>query len=391
MSRILTTLTCLCISYLAIGQTSEKIMVYGHVANLDTRAPLEGAWVYLMDSNRQLLDSVQADRKGMNYKDAGYMFSAKYLPGQYHMKIVYPGYYSPVIPFELKSDSEPLPTAYIKKVLEEKDTYAWGLGDEGKTKIEILKESPAYARDEARKEKFEYALPDDSLLTRICEEFHLDKIAGKGDDISKIKNLLYWVHNNIRHDGGHGFPEGPRTLPNIYHSAKRNNCGYNCRALAIALTEAYLSVGIPARYLTCQSKAWDTDPECHVICVAWSKSLGKWVWVDPTMASYVTDGNGLLLHPGEVRYRLQHDMPVELNEDANWNNEIKQTKEEYLENYMAKNLYILSARMRNQAEPEGSPNSAGGTYAALVPEGSNFNNAHIITTDDGWFWQPPED
>ena len=108
MSRILTTLTCLCISYLAIGQTSEKIMVYGHVADLDTRAPLEGAWVYLMDCNRQLLDSVQADRKEMNYKDAGYMFRATYLPGQYHMKIVYPGYYSPVIPFELKSASEPL-------------------------------------------------------------------------------------------------------------------------------------------------------------------------------------------------------------------------------------------------------------------------------------------
>lgn len=135
MSRILTTLTCLCISYLAIGQTSEKIMVYGHVADLDTRAPLEGAWVYLMDCNRQLLDSVQADRKEMNYKDAGYMFRATYLPGQYHMKIVYPGHYSPVIPFELKSASEPLPTAYIKKVPAEKDTYAWGLGDEGKQKL----------------------------------------------------------------------------------------------------------------------------------------------------------------------------------------------------------------------------------------------------------------
>ena len=29
-----------------------------------------------------------------------------------------------------------------------------------------------------------------------------------GVDISRIKNLLYWVHDNIEHDGSAGVPEG---------------------------------------------------------------------------------------------------------------------------------------------------------------------------------------
>lgn len=65
------------------------------------------------------------------------------------------------------------------------------------------------------------------------KKFNLDKIAGKGDDISRIKNLLYRVHDNIEHDGSNGLASGARNLENTYESARRNSCGYNCKALAI--------------------------------------------------------------------------------------------------------------------------------------------------------------
>lgn len=389
MFRITTFVVSLFIACVVKAQQQDTYMIYGHVADFDTHAPLYNAWVYLYDGNSVFIDSTQVNRENMNGKDGGYMFQQRFPEGNYYLKIVYPAYCSPTIPFK-RRDLDPLQTIYLKKFPSTGETvekeYAWE-----PTKIDILKESPAYAHDTARKEKFEYARPSDSLLTQTREEFNLDSIAGNGDDISRIKNLLYWVHNNIEHNGSHGFPEGPRTLSNIYHSSKRNNCGYNCRALAISLAEAYLAVGIPARYLTCESKEWDTDGDCHVICVAWSKSLGKWIWVDPSFASYVTDENGLLLHPGEVRFRLQHDMPLTLNEDANWNNKNKQTKEDYLETYMAKNLYILSANMLQQSEPEGSSRHRTGTYAALVPVGSNYTRAGLITTDEEWFWQAPEE
>lgn len=267
--------------------------------------------------------------------------------------------------------------------------FAWNHGDDIKTKLEVLKESPSYATDTISDFNFTYVLPTDSMLTETRLHFNLDSIAGTGNDVSKIKNLLYWVHDNIRHDGSNGFPKGSRNLKNIYYSSLRDSCGYNCRALAIALTEALLAEGIPARYLTCESKLWDSDGDCHVICVAWSQSLNKWIWVDPSFAAYVTDENGLLLHPGEVRYRLQNDLPLILNSDANWNHQNLQTKEYYLDEYMAKNLYIMSANLLNQAEPEGESSHLQGRVAALVPQGSNYTNAYYITTDYDKFWKAP--
>lgn len=267
--------------------------------------------------------------------------------------------------------------------------YAWNHSDDVKDHLTILKGSPAYAADTVKKPQFTYVLPSDPLLSETRRHFNLDSIAGNGNDISRIKNLLYWVHNNIPHDGSNCFPNGPRTLKNFYYSSRRDNCGYNCRALAISLTEALLAEGIPARYITCESKKWDTDGDCHVICVAWSESLDKWIWIDPTFAAFVTDEKGVLLHPGEVRYRLQHDLPLILNPDANWNNQYIQTKEEYLDYYMAKNLYIMSANLLNQSQPEGRSDLMQGSFAALVPLGSNYTNAQYITTDSDWFWQAP--
>lgn len=261
---------------------------------------------------------------------------------------------------------------------------------ECKPKLDILKESPEYVSGSGNEERFVYARPDEPDLIETRLRFNLDSIAGNGDDISQIKNILYWVHNNIRHDGYCGIPEGPCTLANIYDSVNANNSGTNCRGLAIALAEAYLAMGIPARYVTCEPRDLDRDTECHVICVAWSKSLGKWVWVDPTMASYITDENGLLLHPGEVRYRLINDLPLVLNEDANYNNTTPQTKEYYLETYMAKNLYFISANMVNKFAPEGPGSNSQNKYAVLTPVGGGHPEYYINTTDDSWFWQAPE-
>lgn len=268
--------------------------------------------------------------------------------------------------------------------------YAWNLGDNVKTKLEILKEAPSYSTAPQPDITFTYAQPTDSMLTLSRHRFNLDSIAGSGDDISRIMNLLHWVHDSIRHDGSNGLAPGARTLINTYDSARRDSCGYNCRALAICLTEALLAVGIPARYITCIPKAWDTDNDCHVICVAWSKSLGKWIWVDPTFAAYVTDENGALLHPGEVRYRLQHDLPLVLNDDANWNNEYPETKEYYIDYYMAKNLYIIQANSLNQADPEGNTTHPQGYAITLVPTGVDYPYSNYNTSDDEWFWQAPQ-
>ncbi len=273
----------------------------------------------------------------------------------------------------------------IKEAIE----YANGLEDL-RPKLDILKASPEYKAVSDTTFSFSYAQPSDSLLTLSRQHFNLDSIAGNGDDISRIKNLLYWVHDLVRHDGSSQWPDCRFNLRELAQVCHDENRGVNCRFMAMMLTEALLAEGIPARYLTCESKAWNSDTDCHVICVAWSESLNKWVWVDPTFAAFVTDENGLMLHPGEVRYRLQHDLPLAVNKDANWNHKSDVAKEYYLDEYMAKNLYIISCNTINQAEPEGRTSHPKGKGVALVPVGSNYTNAHFITTDYEQFWQSPQ-
>lgn len=255
------------------------------------------------------------------------------------------------------------------------------------TKLEILQHSPSYAPDTVSV-KFTYQPASSAALAECRRRFNLDSIAGKGDDISKIKNLTYWVHDMVRHDGSSYNPAGPKTLANIVDSCRLYDRGVNCRMMAIMLTEALLAEGIPARYLTCQSKDYDTDTDCHVICMAWSESLNKWVWADPTFAAFVSDENGVPLHPGEVRERLIANQPLMLNEDANWNHKSPQTKENYIDYYMAKNLYYITAITDNRHAPEGTNQRS--TYVTLSPIDSNFAGSQIITTDYDTFWQAPE-
>lgn len=258
-----------------------------------------------------------------------------------------------------------------------------------RTYIEILQRSPAYVADaKAAKLKVVYTPPTDSMLTRTREYFNLDSIAGNGNDILRIKNLLHWVHDLVRHDGEAPWPECRFNLIDMADYARSHKQGYNCRMMAIMLTEALLAEGIPARYITCEPKD-PYDTECHVINIAWSESLGKWIWVDPTFEAMITDDNGVYLHPGEVRERLRQGLTIVLNPDANWNHSEPQTLKTYIEDYMAKNLYTFSCNLLQQSEPEGSTDHPKGKVVALTAPGTPYTNAHYIINDDDAFWAPP--
>ncbi len=252
--------------------------------------------------------------------------------------------------------------------------------------VYILKNCPPYEPGlEKDSQRFSYASASEASLKRINDYFKLDSIAGNGDEVSRIKNVMYWLHDAIRHDGSNGIPQVKRSAIELYEACKKENRGLNCRGLAIVLSELYLAMGYPARFVTCQSKAYDIDSDCHVICMVWSKQLNKWLWMDPSFAAFVSDENGYLLGIAEVRERLRTGQPLVLNEDANWNHRQKQTKEYYLETYMAKNLYYLSCYLQNGANAEGNS-----VYVTLQPKGCSTNISTKSTADDAWFWQSPQ-
>ncbi len=262
-------------------------------------------------------------------------------------------------------------------------------------KLDLLKKSAPYTYGTGQKIDFTYAEPSDSILTATRIRFNLDSVAGSGDELSRIKNLLHFVHESVRHNGSAPAPQVPANFGALYDICKAENRSLNCYFMAVMLTEVLLAEGIPARFLVCIPKYYDFDSDSHIIAAAWSRELGKWVWVDPTFDAWVTDENGVMLGPGEVRKRLIADEPLVLNDYANWNHENDQTVEAYLKEYMAKNLYIIGCNTINQAEPEGEQSRRSvpvekGKRVYLVPEGISYGGSYDIeTTDPDAFWAPP--
>lgn len=251
--------------------------------------------------------------------------------------------------------------------------------------LQILKDAAPYNDKLPNNQiSFTYQPASDPDLVRIRQHFNLDSIAGKGDEISQIKNLMTWVHNRVRHDGNSSNPESRNAIDivNICDTEKR---GVNCRMMAIMLNECYLAMGFKSRYITCLPQIMISD--CHVINAVYSKSLDKWLWMDPTFNAYISDDKGNLLSIAEVRERLRSDEPLVLNENANWNNENKQTKEYYIDTYMAKNLYWLQANLNNTYNVETTRDTKG--YLNLCPQDYEPKQkpSDFITTNDKFFWE----
>jgi hypothetical protein len=227
--------------------------------------------------------------------------------------------------------------------------------------LSILKRAGKYNLSDNRLiPKFSYQASDNPNLVALRKGFNLDSIAGQGSDVLQILNLMHWIHDLVPHDGMNGNPEVKNAMSMI-NVCKKDNRGLNCRGLALVLNECYLSMGIKSRVVTCLPKdSLKIDQDCHVINSVYSESLKKWLWIDPTFDAYVMNEKGEMLSIEEVRERLISDKTLILNPDANWNNQSTQTKENYLENYMAKNLYILQRTASSEYNME--TNSEGKTY-----------------------------
>ena len=86
---------------LATAQNSgKKSILYGRVANRFTKAPIEDAKVYLLDSDSAVLDSTLSNMVYDSYRGS-YEFSI-YRPGLYYLRFVHPGYESVTVPCEVK-------------------------------------------------------------------------------------------------------------------------------------------------------------------------------------------------------------------------------------------------------------------------------------------------
>lgn len=237
---------------------------------------------------------------------------------------------------------------------------------------------------------FNYQAANDHNLTEVKRYFNLDSIAGKGDEVSRIINIMLFVTKSIKYDGTN-WALCEFDAIDFYNYHKATGKGINCRHKAMTLNEMYLAMGFKSRYVTCMPKD-DTDTDCHVINSVYSETLKKWLWMDPSHGAYVMDENNTLLSIEEVRERLRNNQSLKLN------TETKVTKIWYLDNYMAKNLYWIQCTNKSQFNTESRYRQADADlqYISLIPTGfdkdsNKYLKNNAITHDPAYFWQLPEE
>lgn len=356
--------------------------------------------------SQKTLPIIQATSKKVNIKIGKTLYEnqwtimPKYKPDVYEVgkigKVV--TFYTDIDSISIKIDTK---TKFDFIILLNKKDSAYTQIKYKESYLTTLKKANKYEQNQIRKlPKFTYLDSSDVHLRQIKKNFNLDSIAGKGNEISKLLNVMNWVHDIIRHDGGSNNP----TLKNAIDLVKvcrTKNIGVNCRMMAIILNECYLSMGYKSRMVTCMPKPLEFQ-DCHVINTVFSEQLNKWIWLDPTFDAYVMNEKGELLGLQEVRERLINDQPLILNPEANWNRENSQTKENYLYNYMAKNLYRLEVPIHSTYNYETKESGKIVEYIQLLPldginqepeikvsknKKSNMIYKTYITNNPNIFWE----
>jgi hypothetical protein len=252
--------------------------------------------------------------------------------------------------------------------------------------LEVLKMGKGYDfRDTRVHPRFAYKSQDDPILKSLRIRFKLDSIAGAGDEISKFIKILHWIHTTFRHDGSKDAPQS-NGVEDLMTKCINEQKTLDCGSLAVVLGDCYSALGFKSRRIVCLPKD-STDVDCHSINAVYSHTFKKWLWMDATNDAYVMNERNEPLSIAEVRERLIDEKPLKLNVDANWNHVRQVTIEDYLYNYMAKNLYALEYFYESHGANKSIlllPLDSEGIF----PRTRRFNPA--CTHNPDVFWAPPE-
>jgi hypothetical protein len=252
--------------------------------------------------------------------------------------------------------------------------------------LDLLIEYSLYDTVETNDIDFTYMDSSNQNLRNLRNKYDLQNIAGGGDELSRITNLMFWVNDSLRHDGGSQNPYPPNA-DNIIETCRNENRGVNCRMLATVLNEFYLSMGFKSRFVTCKPYERDFD-DCHVVTIVYSTQLDKWIMMDPSFAGYFKDENDTFLDLSEVREKLINDEELNFSEHLNHNGG-SYTEQTY-KTYMAKNLFRFDCPRESEFNYEAKPYSDR-QYVELIP--SNYFSApqyrYIETRNPNIFWVKP--
>ncbi|WP_454190969.1 hypothetical protein [Paenibacillus sp. Marseille-Q7038] len=217
--------------------------------------------------------------------------------------------------------------------------------------------------------EFTYQHSNDPHLSRLREQYHLNEVAGTGDEISQIINLMKWVNQRLMH--GNEPPSKLVHALSVLELTEHTDMKVNCYVIATVLTEVYLSLGYPARRIHCGSyDAYDLDS--YVVTAVYSYQLGKWLYMDASWGVYVTDLEGILLSPEEFRNHMASNVPLII-----YSREKNEGWSDFYKGYMAKEKKEFCALVPEHYDP-----------FELTTE-SPYRFSVNVTSENAIFWRAP--
>ncbi len=273
----------------------------------------------------------------------------------------------------------------------------------------LLKENPRFSAQRpvhAVDVSFQYARPSDPDLTRLRRTYKLDSIAGRGSEIERIINLTRWTYRLTGHAND---PEIPKELNafNLIHLARDEHMQINCYMKTIILNEAFLAMGFASRQTHLLPHSHEEDAS-HFVTSVYSRTLGKWIFMDPDMGAYVTNEKGEILGVSEVRDRLVRGQALVvrgfdggglLGLEGVWRDLMNFRRGVSYAWFLSDFVFKIECPQVSMFNQRSRPNRS---YFQLIPDGYRPDLLHAPRTtasgrricfinDEGLFWQkPPE-
>lgn len=276
----------------------------------------------------------------------------------------------------------------------------------GREWLGLLKQHPAFSGKSTGTSadvSFQYAPSADADLRRLRETYDLDAIAGRGSETDRIINLTRWVFQLTGHANE---PEIPKQLNafNLIRLATVEHKTINCYMKTVILNEVFLATGFPSRQTHLLPHS-NEEEESHFVTSVYSRTLGKWIFMDPDCGAYMTDEKGAILGVAEVRRRLLAGEPlVEVDispgqsafanaraRAANFIRGVSYTW--FLTDFMFKIRCPQASAFEQASQPDQ-------VYFELIPDGYRTELLHpsgtagkgkkiVCLNDEALFWQAP--
>lgn len=277
---------------------------------------------------------------------------------------------------------------------------------QGRQWASLLKKHPAFSSKPtayAVEVAFSYAAPTDENLRKLRSTYDLDTVAGGGPETERLVNLLRWVCQLTGHANEPEIPEERNAL-NLIPLARDRHMLINCYLKTVILNEVYMAMGFESRQ-THLLPAEKEDEESHYITSVYSRTLARWVLMDPDFGLYVTDEQGAILGVAEIRRRLITGRPLAVRPVAppasvparTWSNVRDFVDGTSYLWYLRKNIFKIDCPQNSQFNQAARSNQV---HFELIPDGyreellrapgiTSRGNKVVFLNDEGLFWRKP--